>query len=163
MTTLPAALTTVLGSWSTYYGDHQAASVGIRFLHLAGLLVGGGTAVRTDWGLVWARRAVDARAAMLEQLAGSHRAVVPSLVLVVITGVAMATADIDTFLASRVFWIKMSLFATLLANGTLILVAERRLRSSSTARWMPLAIVSAVSLTLWFVLLLVGTWLTVAA
>ena len=83
--------------------------------------------------------------------------------LVVLTGVAMATADIDTFLASRVFWLKMGLFATLLANGTMILVAERRVRSSTAALWTPLALVSAVSLTLWFVLLLVGTWLTVAA
>jgi hypothetical protein len=163
MMTTPAALASALGSWSTYYGDHQAASVGIRFLHLAGLLVGGGTAVRTDWGLVSARRAVDARAAMLQQLARAHRAVVPSLVLVVFTGVAMATADLDTFLASRVFWFKMSLFATLLANGTMILVAERRVRASGAARWTPLAVVSAASLTLWFVLLLVGTWLTVAA
>ncbi len=161
--TMPAAVTTALGSWSTYYGDHQAASVGIRFLHLAGLLVGGGTAVRTDWGLVWARRAVDARAAMLEQLAASHRVVVSSLVLVVLTGAAMATADVDAFLASRVFWLKMGLFATLLANGTMILVAERRVRSSTAALWAPLALVSAISLTLWFVLLLVGTWLTVAA
>ena len=160
---MPAALASALGSWSAYYGNHQAASVGIRFLHLAGLLVGGGTAVRTDWGLVSARRAVDARAAMVEQLAGSHRAVVPSLTLVVLTGVAMAAADVDTFLASRVFWLKMGLFATLLANGTLILVAERRIRSSSAAVWTPLAIVSAVSLTLWFALLLAGTWLTVAA
>ena len=34
--------------WSAYYSDHQMISVFIRYVHLAGLMVGGGTALAID-------------------------------------------------------------------------------------------------------------------
>ena len=40
----PAFASAALTWWSAMYTDHQAVSVTVRFLHLAGILVGGGTA-----------------------------------------------------------------------------------------------------------------------
>ena len=37
-----ATLSQALATWNSYYGNHQALSVTIRYLHLAALLVGGG-------------------------------------------------------------------------------------------------------------------------
>src|SRR5690242_7371313 len=34
--------------WSAYYSDHQMVSLVIRYLHLAALMVGGGTALAID-------------------------------------------------------------------------------------------------------------------
>lgn len=157
------ALSSLLATWADYYGNHQVASVAIRTLHLSGLMVGGGTAVSTDWRLLSAWATPGSRGAALAQLAASHRAVVASLAVVATTGAAMLAADTDIYLHSTLFWVKMALFATLLLNGLLLLAAERRVASPASAAWRPLAIVSSVSLTLWFVLLLVGTWLTVGA
>ena len=43
-----AAVTSLVESWSEYYGSNQVVSVTIRALHLAGLVVGGGTALVAD-------------------------------------------------------------------------------------------------------------------
>lgn len=162
---MPPALTTMLGWWSGYYGDHQVASVGIRFLHLTGLMLAGGTAITTDWQLLSAaRRNAAARAEALARLAGSHVVVVPGLMLVVASGIAMAAADTETFLHSRLFGIKMALVAVLFLNGTALVTVERAVARANRPRaWTALATVSSFSLGLWLVLLLVGTWLTVAA
>ena len=160
---MTAFLSGVVGWWADYYGNHQLVSVGVRFLHVSGLVVGGGTAVRTDWHLFTARRRTDARPEALARLAGSHRAVVPSLALVVASGVLMAAGDLDTFLASRLFWTKMSLFALLLGNGLFLVAAERAVRHPAAPAWWRLGLASSISLSLWFVLLFLGTWLTVGA
>ena len=77
----------------------------------------------------------------------------------------MAAADLETFLNSRLFWIKMGIVALLLMNGGLLVLAERapRRAARATRGWARLRLVSAASLVLWLSALLAGTWLTVAA
>jgi hypothetical protein len=162
---MPVALTHILASWSSYYGDHQIASVSIRSLHLAGLIVGGGTAISADWQVLRAAmRGVEQRASTLARLAASHTVVVASLVLVVASGAAMTAADTETFLQSRLFFVKLALFGVLLANGLGVVFFERAAaRTGRGKAWAGLTLVSATSLALWLLLLFVGTWLTVAA
>jgi hypothetical protein len=161
----PAFLAGAVTWWSGLYGDHQAVSVAVRFLHLAGLLVGGGTALSADRHLLAAAgHDTSARLAALALTGSSHRIVVPSLALMAVTGGLMAAADLETFLASRLFWIKMGIVGLLLANGALLMLAERATARATDGRgWALLRMMSAASLVLWLSALLAGTWLTVAA
>jgi hypothetical protein len=161
----PAFASAALTWWSAVYSDHQAVSVTVRFLHLAGILVGGGTALVADRHLLAAASGdTVARNAALTLAGASHRIVVPALVLMALTGLLMATADLETFLSSRVFWIKMSIVGLLLLNGAWLVLTERAAaRSAGDRDWARLRMVSAASVVLWLSALLAGTWLTVAA
>jgi hypothetical protein len=157
----PVAVTSVLSWWSSVYADHRAISVAIRFLHIAGLVVAGGTAIATDRTILLAAANATRRPAALITLSRSHYTVVPALVLIVATGVLMTAADTATFFASPVYWTKQAFVVLLFANGYGLVVAERLTKQGKP--WTRLAIGSAASLLFWFVLLLLGTWLTVAA
>jgi hypothetical protein len=162
---IPTFLSQAASSWATLYDDHHLVSVGIRYLHLGGLIVGGGTALTIDRLVLGAaRRGPEGRAASLGLLSSSHRVVVPALAVVVLTGVLMTLADPGTFLVSRLYWLKMGLVALLAVNGALILASERAIARGRTGTgWARLAAGSGASVVLWLVILLVGTWLTVAA
>ena len=161
---IPAAIAPLVASWSSYYGDHQMVSVTVRYLHLAAVLIGGGSAVALDRKVLQAHGAEGvARRAILAELRGSHRVVVPSLTVVALTGLLMTVADVDTFLASSLYWVKLGLVTLLVVNGGLLLAAESAAERASGERWGRLAMVAAASLTLWLATLFVGTWLTVGA
>jgi hypothetical protein len=151
--------------WSSYYGDHAAVSTTITYLHLAGLVVGGGAAVTTDRQILRAwRRGGEHRPATLADVAAVHAFVVGGLVLTAITGALMMFADFDTFKSSPPFWWKMGGVALLLANGALLGWAEGLARrSGGTKGWPILATVSTASLVLWMVTLFLGTYLKTAA
>src|SRR6186713_2574885 len=96
---IPAVVATALESWSDFYGHHQVVSVTVRYLHLAGILVGGGTALVADRRTLGAARAdEEERARQRIDLAASHRVVVPALAVVAVTGLLMVASDTDTFL-----------------------------------------------------------------
>jgi hypothetical protein len=159
---VPAAISDALTWWAAAYGDHRLLSVSIRFLHIAGLVIGGGTAIVTDRAILrGARGSSDERVSAMASLHRSHRTVVPALVLVVSTGVLLSAGDLSTFLASRIYWVKLALVALLLVNGAGLVAAERL--AARRDAWRRLAFGSAASLTLWIVLLFVGTLLTASA
>ena len=126
---------------------------------------GGGTALSADRHLIAAvSQDAAARRAALALAGSSHRVVVPALALMSLTGVLMAAADLETFLNSRLFWIKMCIVGLLLINGAFLVLAERAAaRGDGDGGWARLRLVSAASLALWLMALLAGTWLTVAA
>ena len=155
------AVSNVVSWWASAYSDHRAISVAIRFLHIAVLVVAGGTAIATDRTILLAAADATRRPAALITLSRSHYTVVPALALIVATGVLMTAADTATFFASPVYWTKQAFVVLLFANGYGLVVAERL--SKQGKPWKRLAIGSAASLFFWFVLLLLGTWLTVAA
>ena len=159
---LPAALSNGITWWASAYSDHRVLAVSVRFLHIAALVVGGGTALAMDARILRAASSgADVRLQALAALASAHRVVVPALALVVTTGVMMTAADTSTFFASPVYWTKLALVALLLVNGYGLFVAERLARRGHA--WKRLAMGSAASLVLWFVTLFVGTLLTAAA
>ena len=155
------AVSSVVSWWASAYSDHRAVSVTIRFLQIAGLVVAGGTAIATDRTVLLAAADATRRPAALITLSRSHYTVVPALALIVATGVLMTAADTATFFASPVYWTKQAFVVLLFANGYGLVVAERL--SKQGKPWKRLAIGSAASLFFWFVLLLLGTLLTVAA
>ena len=161
---IPSVVQPVIASWSSYYGDHPLVSVTVRYLHLSSILIGGGTAVALDRQVVRAARAGgEAKRVLLGQLRGSHRVVVPSLAVIVATGLLMTAADSDTFLASNLYWTKIGSVALLLLNGGFLLAAEAAAERSAGAAWGRLAVAATASVILWLATLFVGTWLTVGA
>ena len=93
-----------LARWARLYADHKAVSVGFTYLHLAGVLVGGGFAVAADRatlrlsperGPEWSRD--------LGSLTTVHRWVIAGLCLTFVSGVFMMLADLDTYMTWIVF------------------------------------------------------------
>ncbi len=161
---LHSFLASAVESWASFYDGHHAVSVTVRYLHLVGLVTGGGTALAADRQVLKAIGAGPAqRGEVLAGLRASHRVVVPALALVVVTGVLLTAADTATFFASRLYWSKLGLVALLLLNGLGLLAAERRLEQGRARRWGGLGLASAASLLLWLAILFAGVWLTVAA
>ena len=160
---IPPLLQLAAGTWSSYYGNHQAVSISIKALHIAGTMVGGGAAISLDRQVLKAlRQPPGERHLVLAQLQGEHRVVLPALVLLLLTGIMMTGSDLDTFMGSTLFWAKAALTVVLALNGLVLVAAESSARSTPTA-WGRVAASATVSLALWLVILYLGTWLTVAA
>jgi hypothetical protein len=160
---IPGFVQSAAASWSSYYGNHQLLSVTIKYLHIAATMIGGGLAISLDRQLFKARRASDGRAFVLQQMHGSHRTVVPALAVASLTGVLMMGADLDTFLMSKLFWLKIGVVVALVANGAALQVFEHSAARQHDAAWPRLSVVSIISITLWLITAFVGTLLTVAA
>jgi uncharacterized membrane protein len=154
---MPVWLGHWINAWTAVYSDSAALRTAVGFAHVAGLLAGGGGAVAADratlaaWRHDAARRVEQARA-----FRGTHRVVVIGLVIVAISGVLLLGADLDTYLHSRVFWIKMGLVVLLLVNGGLLVRASRRAQAGEERAWTRLRYGAMASLTLWFVITLLG-------
>lgn len=152
--------------WSVYYSDHQMVSLWIRYLHLAALMVGGGTALAIDRVVLGTARTrtEDRRRAAFTAMKGSHRVVVPALAVVAASGILMAAADWTTFAESRLFWIKMISFGLLVINGIALVAAERAYaKAADVSMWRRVVLASGASCVLWLLILFIGEWLTTAA
>lgn len=157
-----ATLSQAAASWSSYYGNHQALSVTIRYVHLAALLVGGGTALALDREIFGLRRSSpQVRGVTIARVNTAHSIVIGSIVFIVVSGLLMAGADVETYLVSPTFWTKMVLVALLLINGAVLARAGRSAEGAGRSR--RLAVASVVSAILWLVIVYVSNWLRVAA
>jgi uncharacterized membrane protein len=140
--------------WGSYYANHAVVRTLVTFAHIGGLVAGGGAALTADRGILSAAaRDASERASQLTAIHNAHAVVRAGLVTVIASGVLLFAADVDTYLASRLFWTKMALVALLVANGAALTAAERR-ASWRTLRWTAIA-----SLTLWLLTTLTGTGL----
>ena len=157
---------TLVEPWARLYRDHNSVSAGIAFLHLGGLLAAGGFAIAADRGTLraFAGDAASRRTHVVE-LGAVHRPVLLGLTIVMASGLLMLAADLQTVLASPVFWVKIALVAALLANGLGLTRAGQRLEREpdSEPDWLRLRRWSLSSLALWFAVTLVGTFLTNSA
>jgi K+ transporter len=154
----PEFLTQATESWARLYGTSKALSIGITFVHLSGLLLGGGAAVAADRETLKASREADpARADHLRFLGTVHSIAVAGLVLLFVSGASMFFSDLETFWDTKVFWIKMCLVALLLLNGLVMQKAERLAATAPLKAWPRLRTTSLVSLVLWFAVVLAST------
>ena len=147
----------ILINWGSLFANHAAVRTLVTFVHIAGLLAGGGAAVTADRGLLAANHLDDQ--ARLQQLAAvhpAHRLIVASLVCIVLSGLLLFASDVDSFLYSKVFWTKMCLLTLLLANGALLVSAEGRAAHGAAASWRTLRLTAAASIALWFLVTLAG-------
>jgi hypothetical protein len=160
MITPPAALVTLLKPWADFYGDSKATETFVTALHVGGLLLAGGLAIASDRATLRALALPsNERPSHLRELAAVHRWVLTGLVIIVVSGVALVTADIETFWASKVYWTKMGLVVVLLVNGFVMTRTERRLAldaSDTSPGWRALRRVAVTSLVLWFAISALG-------
>jgi hypothetical protein len=150
-------LASVLMSWGSFYANHAVVRTLVTFFHVGALVIGGGIAVAADRSVLagasdddWSRRG------LLESLEGTHRFVIASLALIVISGLLLFASDYETFVYSRFFWIKMGLVCGLAVNGALLWRAERRAMSGDAGAWRTLRATAIASITLWFLTTLGG-------
>jgi hypothetical protein len=80
------------------------------------------------------------------------------LVLSVISGVLLLTADLETYYGSPIFWTKLAFIALLLINGFVMTKTEAGIRTASDAEagWKRLRFTAVASLFLWFATAFVG-------
>jgi uncharacterized membrane protein len=150
-------LTHALASWSSAYSNSAVLRTGVGFAHVGGLLAGGGSAIVADRATIAATR-LDARSrvAQARALHGTHRIVILGLLIVSVSGVLLLGADLDTYLHSAVFWIKMALVAALVLNGSVLVRAGRRAQAGDIRAWTTLRFGAIASLSLWFAITLLG-------
>ena len=153
--------------WAAFYGESTMLQVTMVFLHLGGLLIGGGGAVAEDLGTLRAARGDPARRAeRLNLLDLAHRTVLFGLALTAATGVLMLAGDFEALAGSTVYWIKMGLVVVLLSNGALMMRAEtgaRRPGPAGERAWQALSRAAGASAFLWFLILFVSVLLTQSA
>jgi hypothetical protein len=150
-------LSHLLESWSSLYSNHAALRTGIEFLHIGGLVAGGGCAITADLATIVAvRGGATTRTAQLQLLKGTHRIIVLGLVALFVSGMLLFAADVETYLYSRIFWLKMGLMVSLLINGALLLLVERQVTRGDVRAWARLYYTATASLVLWFLTSLAG-------
>ena len=150
-------LSHVIESWVSLYANHAALRTGIEFMHIGGLVAGGGCAITADLATITAGRdGPAARTAQLQLLERTHFIVVLGLVALMMSGLLLFGADVQTFLYSRIFWLKMGLMVLLLVNGLLLLRGERQVQRGAPDAWARLHYTAVASLVLWFLTTLAG-------
>jgi hypothetical protein len=151
----------LLATWASLYSNSAVIRTCVLFAHVGGLVWGGGAAIAADRAILGSAR-LDAagRLSALGDLRGIHRVVLIGLTSVVASGVLLFTSDVDTFLHSRVFWIKMTCVVLLLVNGFVLERAERAASTGRSHAWVHLRRTSIVSLGLWLLITLLGASLT---
>lgn len=158
---IPEGLANLVQPWASLYADSKVVSNGVTFLHLGGLLLGGGAAISMDRETLTAGRLEEpARGHLVARLRAVHVWVIAGLALTFVTGLLQVASDLKTFLPSGIFWLKMALVALLLANGGLVIRGER---GASRGDWGLLRFAALASLTLWTLILLLGVMLTTVA
>jgi len=149
-------LTHLLDTWTSFYSNHALLRSAIGFIHVGGLMLGGGCAITADLATIQRVRRGSTSRADVHLLDGTHAIVVTGLVALFVSGALLFAADAVAFVHSRVFWLKMALLGALMVNGVLMLAAERRVHLGDTRAWGRLHTVSVASLVLWFVTTLAG-------
>lgn len=146
--------------WSALYNDSPLVQTTLLAGHLGGIVLGGGLAIATDRAtLRVGRGGGNARVEHVRELAHLHSPVLVALSVTFATGLGMVAADLEAYLGSAAFWIKMGLLVLLLANGARL----RRAGSAPDAHdggWHRLRAAAVSSLVLWLALIGAGTWLS---
>ncbi len=146
--------------WNTLYSHSKFVAGTVTYAHISALLIGGGFAISSDRAALRARGAdLEEKKRVLRDFAGVHRPVVTALAVMVISGAALALADVETFFVSPVYFVKLGCFAALLANGYLVQRTERQLAANPSLNnplWSRFTYGAVASLVLWLTTTLVG-------
>jgi uncharacterized membrane protein len=157
---VPEFIVHLLKPWNHFYSHSKMAETVVQSLHIGGVLMAGGLAIAADRGTLRALRApAPDRAFPMRELAAVHRWVLTGLTVVVISGIGMLAADIETFFGSWIYWTKMALFVVLLVNGLVIVRTEAELRADpheQSPHWARLRLRALTSIGLWFTITVLG-------
>ena len=150
-------VTDLADAWASLYANSAPLRTGVGFAHIAGLVAGGGCAIAADRGTLAALRRDDSeRLRQLDALANVHRVVIAGLTVVIVSGLLLLLADLDTYLHQSMFWWKMACVTVLMMNGAWMLRASNQARQGRAGGWSALRRASIVSLMLWFGTTLLG-------
>jgi hypothetical protein len=159
--TMPGALGSLIAHWASLYSGHAVLRSVVVFAHVGALVGAGGCAIAADRATLHASRSDQAeRRIQVEALAATHQVVVAGLAVILVSGLLMCAADLETFLDSRVFWIKMALIVLLLANGAALTAAGRLVGSGDETAWVRLRVTAMTSVALWLSITFAGVALT---
>lgn len=161
------SLADVLKPWQSLFSNSKVISDAVTFAHLAGVLFAGGFAIAADRATFRALRgSAEDRTTLLREVRAVHRPVLIGLTVILVSGILLATSDVETFGKSLVFLVKMTLVALLLINGLMLERTESALREHSTAAtmqgdsvalWSKLRHTATASVVLWTSIVLAGT------
>ena len=154
-----SALARLAEPWNALYSDNKVVSSAVVFLHLVPLLLAGGAALSADRATLRAARGTaEDRARQLRDLSRIHALVLGGLALSFVSGVLLFLADVDEFLSSPFFWIKLAFVGLLLLNGFMMTRTEKSLASGGdeTPLWARLRTIAVLSQFLWITTTLVG-------
>lgn len=156
---LTGAIVKLAEPWAKLYSHSKPVSAGVLFFHLAPLVFAAGAAFTADRATIRAANgSVTHRAAQLQELARTHSLVIGGLAVSFISGAALFLSDVETFLGSPFYWIKMAFVALLLVNGFIMTRTEKALAGSGSndALWARLKLLSVLSAALWLSTTLAG-------
>ena len=156
---LTAIIANAAEPWAKIFSHSKPVSAGTLFFHLAPLVFGGGVAFAADISTLRAfGRGTAERTRQVADLAGTHRLVLFGLTLSFISGILLFLSDVETFMGSIYFWIKLACVGLLLVNGLVLTRVEAGLaRTPGDDRlWGRLRTVAILSATMWIVTTLVG-------
>jgi uncharacterized membrane protein len=155
---MTAALRDLAATWGSIYSNHATLRTIIAFAHVGGLVAAGGASFVADREILSAfRRRIRDGSAGLRTVHKAHGVILAGLAVVVISGVLLFAADLDAYLASRLFWIKMALVVALMINGAILTRAEHRASNDHHDSWETLKWTAIASLCLWFLTTFIGT------
>ena len=147
----------VADTWASVYANSAALRSVVSFAHIGGLVGGGGCAIAADGATLRAfRGAPGVLTREIEHLHGVHRLVLIGLAAVVVSGVLLTFADLDAYLASTAFWIKMALVVGLFVNGSILVRSSGRAHDGEPAARAVLRRASIASLILWIATTFIG-------
>ena len=146
--------------WAASYSGSAVMRTLVSFVHLAGLVGGGGAAISADRATLKAtRRGLPVTREQIDAIHHTHRVVILGLAGVIVSGVLLFAGDVATYAPSKLFWLKMVMVAALMINGAFLVrvghgVQTPDERTRRTMRWT-----AGLSLALWFLTTLVGAGL----
>lgn len=150
----------LVGSWAALYSGSALLRTLVSFVHVAGLVSGGGAAVVADRATLRAtRRGGSVTRAQIDGIHATHRVVLVGLAGVIVSGLLLFAADVETYAPSKLFWLKMGMVALLMINGAILVrvgggASQPDERARRTMRWT-----AGISLALWFLTTLAGAGL----
>ena len=153
-----AFLTNLFTNWASFYSNQAVVRTFIGFAHVGALLVGGGGAISADRATLVAIRSGsgNARLEQLKNMKGTHRLVLFGLIIATVSGAMLFAADYETYMYSKMFWTKISLFLVLVGNGAMLLRAGRLAEAGDERGWIWLKRTSVASVALWLLTTFVG-------
>jgi uncharacterized membrane protein len=159
---LIATLTHLFAPWNALYANSKVAESIVTSLHLIAMMIGGGLAIAADRETLRVTRTSSGMGPeTLARLTATHRPVLLALTVLLLTGLALATADIETFAHSAAFLVKLSLVALLVTNGAVLVSTEQKLRRGASIDrvprlWRRLRLTARLSLVLWVCTVIAG-------
>jgi len=154
---MPGFISHVVASWAVLYSGSAALRTLVSFVHVAGLVGGGGAAISADRATLRAtRRGLAVTPAQIDAIHHTHQVGILGLAGVIVSGVLLFAADVSSYAPSKLFWLKMAMVSALMINGAFLVRVGHgvSIPDENTRRTMRRT--AGLSVALWFLTTLVG-------